>query len=96
MAAVPEQQPNPPEQSTWLFVLIALAGVLAVLAGVGITVVASRTEDQRDAAVAQSLSLAQQVRRACAAGGSGAVELAEVGACRTAAQVQASPIAGPA
>jgi hypothetical protein len=87
---------EPSYRWTWLFVLISLTGVLAVLAGVAVTLAAGRTEDQRNAAVARSLSLAEQVRRACAAGGSGAVELRQVGACQAAAQVQVSPMSGPA
>ncbi|HEU0087941.1 MAG TPA: hypothetical protein VFQ77_09850 [Pseudonocardiaceae bacterium] len=92
----PDLLTGPPRRPTWLFALIGLTGVLAVLAGVAVTLAAGNTEDQRDAAVAQSLSLAEQVRQACAAGGPGAAELAQAGACRNAAQVQAAPIPGPA
>lgn len=87
--------PESQRQGIWLFALIGLTGVLAVLAGMAVTLAAGRTQDQRDAAVAESLSLAEQVRSACASGGSGAAELAEVGACRHAAQVAATPIPGP-
>ncbi len=90
------RRPEPAYRWTWLFALISLTGALAVLAGVAVTLAAGRTEDQRNAAVAQTLSLAEQVSRACAAGGSGAAELRQVGACRVAAQVQESPIPGQA
>jgi hypothetical protein len=88
--------PPPRVGSHWLILLIGLTGVLAVLAGVVFTFLAGRTQDQRDAAVAQSLSLAEQVRRVCANNGPGAAELVQEGACRFAEQVQSTPIPGPA
>ena len=91
-----EPAPPPPGGMNWHFVLIGVIGLLAVAAGVLLTLVAGRTEDQRDAAVTQSLSLAEQVQAACTAGGAGAAELRRVGACQVAEQVRANPIPGPA
>lgn len=53
-------------------------------------------EQQRNATADQASTLADQVASACAAGGTTAEQLQQVGACQQARQVQASPIAGPA
>jgi hypothetical protein len=53
-------------------------------------------EQQRNATADQATTLADQVAAACAAGGTAAEQLLQVGACQQAQQVQASPIVGPA
>lgn len=82
----------------WLWVavvavVVAIGGVLwiATTATTAQTELATTT-GQRDAAVVQSVSLAEQVRQACA---SGALAPSD-SLCARAAQVQAQPIPGPA
>lgn len=87
----------------WWPWLVAVLGVVAVI-GVGyVTRDASTTADdnvvleqQRNATADQGTDLADRVAEACSTGGETAVKLVQVGACAKAAQVQQTPIVGPA
>lgn len=94
----------------WVPVVIVVSTVAAVMLGLGLgrttadtqaansglTVDNGILEQQRNATADQATELADPVAALCAGGDDTAAALAAAGACDRAAQVQSSPIAGPA
>jgi hypothetical protein len=83
----------------WATLLMLTLGAAATISGVrsdtdAQQVTISRVVTERDATAAQGLSLAEQVRAACANGGPTAAQLGD--ACRSAEHVAHHPVVGPA